>query len=378
MRLLFIFSILSLLSCENKISYEKNSFKLNYNTLSKEDIFLYKFENNQPLKIDSSKDNLNHYFEIDAPLPEIYLIGNSLNKSLLFIAENKLSNTIDKKNNNYPFKIELNGDSTNIILQSYFDKKNQLLTKIGNINDNSVESKDSIKKLLKIHSIYVKKFITDHKNSPAILLLLSEVNNPLEFKKELLIIKEVVENRYKNNMFLTEVNKIIAAGNNQEQFLRQQKLITQQQEEQKKELGIEIGAKAPEINLKDPNGKLIPLSSLKGNIVLLDFWASWCRPCRAENPNLVRLYKKYKSSQFTVYSVSMDNNKQKWIDAIKNDQLLWKNHVSDLNGWNSQAGSRYGVTSIPSTFLIDKKGRICAYNLRGEELERKVIELINS
>ena len=112
--------------------------------------------------------------------------------------------------------------------------------------------------------------------------------------------------------------------------------------------------------------------------MLLDFWASWCRPCRAENPNVVRLYNKYKSKKFTVYSVSMDKDKQKWLDAIKQDQLSWKNHVSELQGWNSTAGAKYGVSSIPSTFLINKKGEICGYNLRGEQLEKKIIELLNS
>ena len=374
MRLILFFSALLILSsCENQ-----NKFTLKYNTTSNEDVFIYKFKNNQPYKIDSSKNVQNHYFEIEAPLPELCLIGSSLNESLLFIAENKLENSITKNNNNYPFDVSVKGDSTNIFLQHYFDKKNQLLSELQTLNDNSFESREQSTQKLANHKEFVKKFINDHKNSPAVLMLLGEVTNPIEFKKELLIIKNVVEKRYKNNQFLSEVNKIIASGNKQQQFIEQQKLVAKQQEEQKKTLGIELGAIAPDINLKDPNGKLIQLSNLKGSIVLLDFWASWCRPCRAENPNVVRLYNKYKSKKFTVYSVSMDKDKQKWLDAIKQDQLSWKNHVSELQGWNSTAGAKYGVSSIPSTFLINKKGEICGYNLRGEQLEKKIIELLNS
>mgnify|MGYP001227837944 CR=1 FL=1 len=371
--ILLIISISFFTSCKNQ-----NNFSLTYNTPSNEDIFIYKFKNNQPYKVDSSKNAQNHYFEIDAPLPELCLIGSSLNESLLFIAENKLQNSITKKNNDYPFSVSVKGDTTNAILQSYFDQKNQLLSILKNLDDNSIGSREKTTEMLANHKKFVKDFINTHKESPAILMLLGEVTNPLEFKKELLIIKEVVEKTYKNNLFLAEVNKIIESGKKQQQFIEQQQMMAKQQEKQKKALGIEIGAKAPNIKLKDPNGRLVQLNNLKGNIVLLDFWASWCKPCRAENPNIVRLYNKYKSKKFTVYSVSMDKDKQKWLEAIKQDQLSWENHVSELQGWNSSAGEKYGVSSIPSTFLINKKGEICGYNLRGEQLEKKIIELLSS
>ncbi len=370
--ILLIISISFFTSCKNQ-----NNFSLTYNTPSNENIFIYKFKNNQPYKVDSSKNTQNHYFEIDAPLPELYLIGSSLNESLLFIAENKLQNSITKNNNDYPFSVSVEGDSTNAILQSYFDQKNQLLSMLKNLDDNSIESREKTKKMLASHKEFVKDFIDTHKESPAILMLLGEVTNPLEFKKELLIIKDVVEKIFKNNLFLAEVNKIIESGKKQQQFIEQQQMMAKQQEEQKKELGIEIGAKAPNIKLKDPKGRLIELSNLKGKIVLLDFWASWCKPCRAENPNLVSLYNKYKSKKFTVFSVSMDKDKQKWLEAIRQDQLSWENHVSELQGWNSSAGAKYGVSSIPSTFLINKKGEICGYNLRGEKLEKKIVELLS-
>jgi peroxiredoxin len=138
---------------------------------------------------------------------------------------------------------------------------------------------------------------------------------------------------------------------------------------------VEAGAMAPEVNLPMPNGTVVALSSLRGKYVLLDFWASWCGPCRAENPNVVAAYKKYKDKNFTVFGVSLDHNKDKWEEAIKDDGLDWT-QVSDLKGWSSVAAVTYSVQSIPSNFLIGPDGHILARNLRGEQLEDMLKEVI--
>ncbi len=134
----------------------------------------------------------------------------------------------------------------------------------------------------------------------------------------------------------------------------------------------EAGQKAPEISLPSPDGNIIKLSSLKGKVVLVDFWASWCGPCRKANPNVVKLYQKYKDQGFTVYSVSLDQNKQKWVQAIAKDGLIWENHVSDLKFWYSKAATDYGIEAIPATFLIGKDGIIIDTNLHGNALESEV------
>lgn len=147
-------------------------------------------------------------------------------------------------------------------------------------------------------------------------------------------------------------------------------------------VGLNIGNQAPEIEYTAPDGKTIKLSSLKGKIVLIDFWASWCPPCRLENPNLVKSYEHFKDASFksgkgfTVYSVSLDQDKNGWIGAIKSDKLSWENHVSDLKGWKSEAASLYEVEAIPSNYLIDGNGIILAKNLRGSALDAKLSKLL--
>jgi thiol-disulfide isomerase/thioredoxin len=143
-------------------------------------------------------------------------------------------------------------------------------------------------------------------------------------------------------------------------------------------VGTNIGEMAPDIVMNNTEGKAIKLSSLRGKLVLIDFWASWCGPCRRENPNVVGAYQKYAKAKFKtakgfeIYSVSLDQNAEAWKAAIEKDGLTWKNHVSDLKGWSNSAAALYKVSSIPMSFLIDENGVILAKNLRGLELHRQL------
>lgn len=135
--------------------------------------------------------------------------------------------------------------------------------------------------------------------------------------------------------------------------------------------------KAPEIALPNPDGKVMKLSSLKGKYVLLDFWASWCPPCRRENPNIVAAYQKYNKKGFEIFSVSLDKDVNAWKSAIQKDNLMWKYHVSDLKEWESSVIPLYGIESIPHSLLLDPNGNVIATNLRGDKLEQKLNEIFN-
>ncbi|MBX3253728.1 MAG: redoxin domain-containing protein [Chitinophagaceae bacterium] len=137
-----------------------------------------------------------------------------------------------------------------------------------------------------------------------------------------------------------------------------------------------IGSVAPDFTLNDVNGKPVSLASYKGKYILVDFWASWCGPCRQENPTVVKAYNAYKAKGFDILGVSLDEKKENWEKAIQQDQLAWT-HVSDLKGWQSDAASLYGIKAIPMNYLLDKEGKIIAKSLRGEELLKKLGEILN-
>jgi peroxiredoxin len=139
---------------------------------------------------------------------------------------------------------------------------------------------------------------------------------------------------------------------------------------------LALGSPAPEITMKDTAGNVFSLSSLRGKVVLIDFWASWCGPCRMENPNMVKLYQHYKDYGFDILGVSLDRNRANWIRAIEKDGLVW-HHVSDVSGWQSSAGAAYGVQAIPFTVLVDRNGNIIAKGLRGQDLEKKLREILS-
>ncbi|MEO0340395.1 MAG: TlpA disulfide reductase family protein, partial [Bacteroidota bacterium] len=140
---------------------------------------------------------------------------------------------------------------------------------------------------------------------------------------------------------------------------------------------FEVGRVAPDFTQQTVEGADFKLSDLRGKYVLIDFWASWCGPCRRENPNVVRMYKQYNNKGFEILGVSLDRSKDRWVQAIEKDGLTWP-HVSDLKGWSNAVAKKYGITSIPRTMLIDPEGKIVAKNLRGPSLEAKLVELFGA
>ncbi|MFM8449751.1 MAG: peroxiredoxin family protein [Haliscomenobacter sp.] len=143
-----------------------------------------------------------------------------------------------------------------------------------------------------------------------------------------------------------------------------------------KAMRLSVGTEAPDFSQATPEGTDMKLSSLRGKYVLIDFWASWCGPCRRENPNVVRLYNQYKEKGFEILGVSLDQSRDRWLQAIEADQLTWS-HVSDLKGWGNEVAKMYEISSIPKTILLDPQGKIIAKDLRGPSLERMLAQLFN-
>jgi thiol-disulfide isomerase/thioredoxin len=225
------------------------------------------------------------------------------------------------------------------------------------------------------------KYLAEKKDQPLVNLFLIGRLDASTYLKQYEMVRDQVVAKYPNWAVATEFSRAIS------DFAA--KMASQP---------AAVGSACPDIKLKNPEGKELSLSSLKGKVILLDFWASWCRPCRQENPKVVAIYDKYNKKGFEVFSVSFDGlddrsmtriqnspemlntemarQKQLWIAAIKEDKLKWPWHVSELRSWSSAVAQQFGVNSIPKTFLIDRNGIIRYTNLRGAELEAKVQELM--
>ena len=254
-----------------------------------------------------------------------------------------------------------------------------LLARVSNLN-NEIQSSfgelDSLKKINAPDSIlvaannkknvaidqlndYLKQFIQTTPNATLGVLALGWASRSFQPEQMQTSLKDL-KARFPGNAFLAEMEK-----------------NSQQPPEQQSSGGESwVGKTVPELVMPDPSGKEVSISSFKGKYLLIDFWASWCGPCRMENPNVVKAYNEFKGKNFTILGVSLDKDKSSWKKAIIQDHLSWT-HMSDLKYWNSQAVETFGFQGIPFNVLVDPSGKVIAESLRGEELDAKLKQVLN-
>jgi thiol-disulfide isomerase/thioredoxin len=205
-------------------------------------------------------------------------------------------------------------------------------------------------KLVQDYNDYLKNFITKHNTTFASLAAVQQLSME-DFLSEYIKLDESLFSKFPTSEYVKAFHANVVA-----------------------KAAVTIGGRAPDITMTTPEGKTLSLSSLKGKVVLVDFWASWCGPCRMENPNVVAAYNKFHPKGFEIFSVSLDKDLDRWKMAIEKDNLIWKNHVCDYKGWQSPVVQQYGFNGIPYNVLIDKEGKIIGKALRGADLEKKLEE----
>lgn len=387
------FCLLSSCSEENKSAKkedtstpEKESQKGEYKVtgtiegLTSDTVFLIRLEKNsmqQVGKTVASEDGT-FSFEGEIESPQYYNVRFNEDQSVNFILDNEaFSFTADANAENYNIQIE--GSKTNqdlVAFSNYFsdlvkerkklESDYKRLTATNKRSDSIRIIFDQLSGMENKRDEFARHFIDSIFPSKAIFFIAPILNSEphIDYQAEL------------SKKLLEEYPDLSLAQNYRESM---ESIVAQRDEMEAKQKNNPVaeGKMAPAISLPDPEGKIHSLDDLKGNYVLLDFWASWCGPCRAENPNLVKTFNKYKSKNFKIFSVSLDADKNGWLKAIQKDNLDHEGwyHVSDLKHWQSEVVSSYQIQGIPFALLLNPKGEIIAKNLRGSALEAKLKEV---
>ncbi|MDQ3393873.1 MAG: TlpA family protein disulfide reductase [Bacteroidota bacterium] len=326
-------------------------------------IVLEEIGENKPISIDTVRLNSDSSFflEVRNTEPGYYRL-NFFNKQFVNLILNKedVSMVVDGHTQNG--LAEVNGSTDTDFYNVINNIMHNFQAKVNPLQNEYVKAKNkgNEKKMAEIENLFleyqsentrlIKSEIRDMKHSIAALYAVNYLNTEEEFP------------------FLDSLASEIKVK------LPHSKYVNKFVEQVEGMKAISIGQVAPDIVLPNTEGKEVKLSSLRGNYVLIDFWAAWCRPCRMENPNVVRLYNEYNQKGFEVFGVSLDRKKEDWVEAIQKDKLTWT-QVSDLSYFNSKAAELYKVNAIPATFLLDKEGKIIGKNLRGKDLEDKLKEI---
>lgn len=369
----FVFISFGLISCENQPDVHGISGKITNTEVSTISLIGYNSGVPDTLRNVKISPEGDFKFEFKANRPDFYTLALGAEKSLILILDSTntdVSIEADAEKLSEIYSISGSPESERLrdllVKSTTYEKQlDSLMTALRSSattgdNEKRVNLGNSYNQTREEYRAYLLDFI----NSEPDMLANFTALQRLDMKEDLeqfVTVRDALSTKLQGNYFFDNLSDRIA---NMENQMRIENLL-------------KPGTVAPEIALPSPEGDLLKLSDHRGDYVLIDFWASWCKPCRMENPNVVRMYRKYQGENFEIFGVSLDRNKEKWIAAIAKDELEWP-QVSDLKFWQSAAAELYNVKSIPFTVLIDPEGKVVATKLRGAALEQKLDEIFNS
>ena len=381
---LYLFAVLVFSGCKNNTVRISGTLS---NPVAGEYIFLDELKSNELNTVDSVKvsDKGTFNFKREVKFPSFYLLKINDNNFLTLLVEPGEKLVLNAKYDSLNYPVSVSGSEGTELMTDYNVNLRSTINKLSGLNNIYTQNEGSpqlpaiIESLDSMAQTYLTEINTYTKNY---------INKNISSLVSLVALyQQVAPNGYVLNP-TKDVNYFIKVDSSMfSQYPEYEPVVTLHQQVKEFVAGIkgetaitpvsEDGAVAPEISLPTPEGDTIKLSSTRGTVVLLDFWASWCSPCRQENPNLVKAYNLFHKKGFQIFQVSLDKTREAWLKGIKDDQLDKWIHVSDIQYWNSVVVPLYKIESIPSNFLLDKDGRIIASNLRGEKLQEKLTELFN-